>query len=243
LGLLLGGALAVALCLTIDTLSVQGKTMLALAGYQVDARPIIGYSLLVIIGVLAFTRLGLARWLIEALFALGGVALLIASANVIIHLPFTPVPFTGQTFAVLLIGAAYGWRRGLSAVVLYLTVGTIGLTFSIGSFVISTFAAVAGATSYGYLIGFALAVVIVGWLAERGWDRNLLTSIVAMLAGEIAIFACGVAWLAHFFGWNAAIAFGLTPFLIGDSIKLVAAAVALPLAWLVVGRARRADAR
>ncbi len=240
LGLLLGAALVTALCLTVDTLSVQGKTAFTFAGYHLDARPIVGASLLVIIGVLAFTRLGLARWLIEAAFTLLGVALLIASANLIIPLPFTPVPVTGQTFAVLLIGAAYGWRRGLSAVVAYLTIGTTGLTFSIGSFVVSTFAAVAGATSYGYLIGFAVAVVIVGWLAERGWDRNLFTSILAMLAGEVAIFGCGMLWLAQFVGWDHVVALGLTPFLIGDSIKLVAAAIALPLAWLVVGRARRA---
>jgi biotin transporter BioY len=242
LGLLLGAAVITALCLTVDTLSVQGKTALTVAGYHLDARPIVGASLLVIMGVLAFTRLGLARWLIEAAFTLVGVALLIASSNLIIPLPYTPVPVTGQTFAVLLIGAAYGWRRGLSAVVAYLTVGTIGLTFGIGSFVVSTFAAVAGATSYGYLIGFAVAVVIVGWLAEHGWDRNLLTSLLAMLAGEIAIFGCGMLWLSHFVGWTNVVALGLAPFLLGDTIKLLAAAIALPLAWLVVGRARPAAA-
>ncbi|HUY76954.1 MAG TPA: biotin transporter BioY [Ktedonobacterales bacterium] len=234
LSLLFGGALVTALCLTVDTLSQQGRTTITVAGAHLDARPIVGVSLLVIIGMLAFTRLGLARWLIEALFALGGVALLAASAQLTIHLPFTPVPFTGQTFAVLLIGAAYGWRRGLSAVILYLTVGTIGLPF---------FAAVVGAASYGYLIGFAVAVVIVGWLAEHGWDRNLFTSILAMLAGEVAIFACGMAWLAQFVGWNNVVADGLIPFLIGDTIKLLAAAVALPLAWFVVGRARGQSAR
>ena len=234
LGLLFGGALVTALCLTVDTLSQQGRTTITVAGAHLDARPIVGVSLLVIIGMLAFTRLGLARWLIEALFALGGVALLAASAQLTIHLPFTPVPFTGQTFAVLLIGAAYGLRRGLSAVILYLTVGTIGLPF---------FAAVVGAASYGYLIGFAVAVVIVGWLAEHGWDRNLFTSILAMLAGEVAIFACGMAWLAQFVGWNNVVADGLIPFLIGDTIKLLAAAVALPLAWFVVGRARGQSAR
>ena len=234
LSLLFGGALVTALCLTVDTLSQQGRTTITVAGAHLDARPIVGVSLLVIIGMLAFTRLGLARWLIEALFALGGVALLAASAQLTIHLPFTPVPFTGQTFAVLLIGAAYGLRRGLSAVILYLTVGTIGLPF---------FAAVVGAASYGYLIGFAVAVVIVGWLAEHGWDRNLFTSILAMLAGEVAIFACGMAWLAQFVGWNNVVADGLIPFLIGDTIKLLAAAVALPLAWFVVGRARGQSAR
>lgn len=241
LGLLVGGALVTALCLSVDTLSQQGRTTITVAGYHVEARPIVGVSLLVIMGVLAFSRLGAARWLVEALVALLGVAVLIASTNLLIHLPFTPVPFTGQTFAVLLIGATYGWRRGLSAVILYLTVGTIGLTFTVGSIVISTFAAVAGAASYGYLIGFAVAVVIVGWLAEHGWDRNLLTSILAMLAGEVVIFACGMVWLAQFVGWSHVVAYGLTPFLIGDTIKLLAAALALPLAWLAVGRGRSAQ--
>ncbi len=229
LGLLVGNALVVAVCLGVDTLSQFGKTTITVGSTSLDARPIVGVSLLVIVGVLSVARLGLARWVIEALFAVFGVGLLAASAQVFIHLPFTPVPFTGQTFAVLLVGAAYGWRRGLSAVVLYLTLGTIGLPF---------FAAVSGAQTYGYLAGFALAVVVVGWLADHGWDRNLFSSILAMLLGEVAIFGVGMVWLAQFYGWASAVPFGLTPFLIGDTLKLLAAAVALPLVWFITGRAR-----
>ncbi|HEX8981993.1 MAG TPA: biotin transporter BioY [Ktedonobacterales bacterium] len=164
----------------------------------------------------------------EVALAALGVILLALSARVIIPLPFTPVPITGQTFMVLLLAAAYGWRRGLATVTLYLLAGVAHLP---------VFAAVPGVATYGYLVGFALAAVVVGWLAERGWDRKLLTSILAMLAGEVAIYACGLLWLARFVGWSNVIAFGLTPFLIGDALKLLAAALLAPAAWYATRRA------
>lgn len=163
----------------------------------------------------------------ETALAVAGVVALALSAAVIIPLPFTPVPVTGQTFAVLLLAAAYGARRGLASVALYLIAGAVGLP---------VFAAVASAASYGYLAGFALAALVVGWLADRGWGRALPTSIAAMLAGEIAIYACALPWLARFVGWNHVIALGLTPFLIGDAYKLAAAALLLPAAWLATRR-------
>lgn len=159
----------------------------------------------------------------EALLAVVGVALLALSARVIIPLPFTPVPITGQTFAVLLLAAAYGARRGLGTVALYILAGVVGLP---------VFAAVPGVASYGYLAGFALAAVVTGWLAERGWDRSLPASIGAMLAGEVAIYLCALPWLARFVGWGHVVALGLAPFLIGDMLKLLAAALLLPAAWL-----------
>ncbi len=233
LALLLGYALVVAACLAVDTISQLSKTMVSLDGYQFDARPVVGGALLALIAVTsmrAFAHAGLRRWLIEALLVIVGAALLAISANIKVFLPFTPVPFTMQTFAVLLIGAAYGWRRGVAAVAVYLAAGTIDS---------QVFAAVTGAATYGYLAGFAVGALVVGWLAERGWDRNLLTALLAMILGEVAIFGCGVVWLAQFFGWQNAIAFGLTPFLLGDTIKLVSAAIALPLAWLFVRGAHR----
>lgn len=233
LALLVGYALIVAACLAVDTISQLSKTTVSLAGYQLDARPVVGGALLALIAVTsvrAFAHAGLRRWLIEALLVIVGAVLLAVSANIKVFLPSTPVPFTLQTFAVLLIGAAYGWRRGLAAVAIYLAAGTVDS---------QVFAAVTGATTYGYLAGFAVGALVVGWLAERGWDRNLLTSILAMLLGEVAIFGCGLLWLAQFFGWQNAITFGLTPFLLGDAIKLVAAAIALPLAWLFVRGVRR----
>lgn len=170
----------------------------------------------------------------EVALALLGVVVLALSAKVVIPLPFTPVPITGQTFAVLLLAAAYGARRGLATVVLYMLAGAAGLP---------VFAAVVGSASYGYIAGFALAAVVVGYLAERGWDRNLLTSIIAMLAGEVAIFGCGMLWLAKFVGWEHVIAFGLTPFLIGDALKLLAAALLAPAAWYATRRALGQESR
>jgi biotin transport system substrate-specific component len=164
----------------------------------------------------------------EATLAVAGVVALALSAHVIIPLPFTPVPITGQTFAVLLLAAAYGARRGLASVTLYLLAGAMGLP---------VFAAVPGSASYGYLAGFMVAAVLVGWLADRGWGRTLLTSIIAMLAGEVAIYACGLLWLARFVGWGQVIGLGLAPFVIGDVIKLSAAALLLPAAWLATRRA------
>ena len=174
----------------------------------------------------------------ETALAVIAVVALALSAQVIVPLPFTPVPITGQTFAVLLIAAAYGARRGLASIALYLLAGVAGLP---------VFAAVPGIASYGYLAGFALAAVVVGWLADRGWTRTLPMSIAAMLAGEVAIYACGLLWLARFVGWQHVIAFGLAPFLIGDTIKLMAAALLLPAAWYAtrrtLGEEPRADVR
>jgi biotin transport system substrate-specific component len=167
-------------------------------------------------------RAALATVAREAALAVVGVVALTLSAYVIIPLPYTPVPITGQTFAVLLLAAAYGARRGLASVALYLLAGAAGLP---------VFAAVPGIASYGYLAGFALAAVAVGWLAQRGWDRTFPLSIAAMLAGEVAIYLCGLLWLARFVGWGHVIALGLIPFLLGDSLKLLAAALLLPAVW------------
>jgi biotin transport system substrate-specific component len=173
----------------------------------------------------ARTRSAVTSWIREAALAVAGVTLLALSARLIIPLPFTPVPVTGQTFAALLLAAAYGARRGLATVTLYILAGVAGLP---------VFAAIPGSASYGYIVGFALAAVVTGWLAERGWDRTLPRSIVAMLAGEAAIYLCGLAWLARFVGWGNVIALGFTPFLIGDAVKILAAALLLPAVWRVV---------
>lgn len=163
----------------------------------------------------------------EAALLVGGVVALALSAHVIIPLPFTPVPVTGQTFAVLLLAAAYGMRRGLATVVAYLLAGVAGLP---------VFAAAPGAFSYGYLVGFVFAAIAVGWLAENGWGRSLPTAIGAMLIGEAAIYACGLPWLARFVGWDHVFALGVWPFIIGDALKLLAAALLLPAAWFATRR-------
>ena len=183
-------------------------------------------------------RRGWLMWLTwlarEALLVGAGILLLALAAHLRIILPFTVVPITGQTFAVLLLGAAYGWRRGAVTVALYLATGLAGLP---------VFADVAGLATFGYLAGFLLAAGLVGWLAERGWDRHFVSALGAMLAGEVVIYACGLLWLARFVGWEHVVAEGLLPFLPGDALKLVAAALVLPAAWQVVRviRGRRSE--
>lgn len=158
-----------------------------------------------------------------------GFSLLIALfAQISIHLPFTPVPVTGQTYAVLLAGAALGSRRGTTAVMLYILEGGLGLPFFAGA---SAGPAVLLGPTGGYLAGCVAAAYTVGWLAERGWDRTLAKCAVAMVAGEIAIYALGMARLATFVGSDKVVALGLAPFVPGDALKLALAIASLPLAW------------
>jgi biotin transport system substrate-specific component len=162
--------------------------------------------------------------------AVAGTALLAVSAK--IQVPFWPVPMTMQTFVVLVLGAAYGWRLGGATLALYLAEGAAGLpVFAKGG----SLAYFAGPTG-GYLIGFLLAAVLVGWLAERGSDRAVLRTLAAMLIGTAIIFVCGIGWLATLIGLNKAIAAGLTPFLASEAFKVALAAAVLPLAWQVLRR-------
>lgn len=163
---------------------------------------------------------------------LAGSGLIALAAQVRIPLPFSPVPVTGQTFAVLLVAAALG-RAGTASVLAYLAEGALGLPVFAGG--ASGNATLAGPTG-GYLVGFVLAAVIVGALAERGWDRRLPTALAAMLLGEVAIYACGLAWLARFALSVPLLDAGLLPFLPGDAYKLLLAALALPGAWRVLRR-------
>ena len=170
-----------------------------------------------------------------------GFALLTAlAAQVVIPLPFTPVPITGQTFAVLLSGAALGSRLGATSQALYWGLGAAGLPFYTQAS--GGWEAATGATA-GYLVGFIVAAYVVGLLAERRQDRNVATAIPAFLTGSVIIYAFGVTWLwysvAAFTTADQAIAAGLTPFIIGDVIKIALAGIALPAAWAVVGAARR----
>lgn len=149
-----------------------------------------------------------------------------------IEVPLRPVPITGQTFAVLLIGALLGSKRGAAAMMAYITQGAMGLPFFAGG--ASGLGILTGATA-GYLLGFVVAAYAVGWLAERGLERSVRTSIIPFLAGTVIIYVFGVAWLSIVLGsLSKAIQFGLLPFLLGDFIKLIAAALALPIAWKFV---------
>lgn len=149
-----------------------------------------------------------------------------------IEIPLQPVPITGQTFAVLLVGALLGSKRGAISMLTYLTQGGIGLPFFAGG--ASGLGILTGATA-GYLVGFVGAAYGVGLLAERGLERSVKTSIIPFLIGTAIIYACGVMWLSMVLGsFSQAVQFGILPFLIGDALKLIAAAIALPAAWKFV---------
>ena len=167
----------------------------------------------------------------DLLLVIGGSVLVAAMAQVRIPLPFTPVPLTGQTFAVLLVGAALGSRRGATSLLLYLGEGAIGLPVFAGGQ--SGLAYMSGATG-GYLVGFVGAAYLVGLLAGRGLDRRIPSALLAFLVGEIVIYSFGVAWLSIYVGIQNALTDGLLPFMVGDAIKLIAAALALPAAWKLV---------
>lgn len=185
--------------------------------------------------------------------AAAGSLLLAGLAQVAIPLPFTPVPITGQTLGVLLIGAAYGPGLGSTTIVLYLAWALAGLPalapLADGSHPTGMQVLALAGTTGGYLWGFALAATLVGWLSRRGWDRSIRSSISAMLLGSIVIYAVGVPWLhqalpaviGHPVSWQATLDAGLYPFLIGDTLKLLMAAGLLPLAWRALRRLRPGD--
>ncbi|HEX6946939.1 MAG TPA: biotin transporter BioY [Acidimicrobiia bacterium] len=151
-----------------------------------------------------------------------------------IHLPFTPVPITGQTFAVLFTGAALGWRLGMAGQVLYMAAGIAGLpVFTDAS---SGWEVMTGATG-GYIVGFVFAAALVGWAAERGHDRRFGSTVMAFLVGSAVIYLFGVIGLmaATGFALPEAIDRGVTPFLVGDLVKAVVAGAILPGAWRLLG--------
>lgn len=162
---------------------------------------------------------------------------LIVAAAAQLSIPLQPVPITGQTLAVLLVGMVLGSRRGALALLAYLAEGIAGLpVFAEGKFGLAT---VLGPTG-GYLVGFVAAAFVVGWLAERGWDRNLFTTLAAMVAGNVVIYAFGLAWLSTFpfvngfLGEAGLFTLGMTPFLFGDIMKAALAALLLPVTWKLI---------
>ncbi len=166
-----------------------------------------------------------------------GFALLTAvAAQISIPLGFTPVPITGQTFAVLLAGGTLGAARGASSQLLYVALGALGLPFYAdgqGGWDVAT-----GSTA-GYFVGFVIAAGVIGFMSEHGQDRHLFTAVPAFLAGTAVIYVCGSVWLAASIdvpltaavGEPSAIAYGVAPFLVGDLAKAVLAGVLLPAAW------------
>ncbi len=169
-----------------------------------------------------------------ALIVLGALFVYL-TALVAIPVPGSPVPITGQTFGVLLVGGALGVRRGFASVALYIAIGLIGVPFFAEGQ--SGTATILGATG-GYLVGFAVAAAVVGRLAELGWDRRLIGALGALVIGNLIIYLIGVPWLVAVTGMSPAqgITSGVAPFLIGDAIKVLLAAGAFPAAWWIVGR-------
>ena len=163
----------------------------------------------------------------------GGSVLIALCAKLRIVLPFGPVPVTGQTFAVVITGALLGPWRGSLAVLAYLAQGAAGLpVFAFGG----GFGVFAGPTG-GFLVGFLPAAFITGSLARRGWDRRISTTILAMILGNAAIYACGLLWLCCLMGATTTVlAAGLYPFIAGDLLKIVLAAILLPSGWKLLER-------
>jgi biotin transport system substrate-specific component len=164
----------------------------------------------------------------QAVLAVLGSLLLWASAKV--QVPMWPVPMTMQSFVVLVIGMAYGARLGAATVALYLVEGAAGLPVFAGTPERGIGLAYMMGPTGGFLVGFLIVAWLMGWLAERGWDRTLPRTVAALAVGTVLLFVPGVVWLAVLIGWSKAIAAGLTPFLAGSVVKLAVAAALLPAA-------------
>lgn len=180
---------------------------------------------------------GIALRAKQAVLVAAGIAALAASAKIMV--PMIPVPMSMGTFAVLTIGAAYGARLGLVTIIGYMLVGMLGFdVFATSSAELNGFAYMQGSTG-GYLVGFVLATVALGLLAARGWDRSPVTMAGALLIGNALIYVPGVLWLGVLYGFDKPIIeWGMTPFLVGDAVKLALAALLLPALWKMIGRAR-----
>ncbi|MFT6121260.1 MAG: biotin transport system substrate-specific component [Yoonia sp.] len=179
-------------------------------------------------------RLRLAK---QAALVLVGIAALAIFAK--IKVPMFPVPIIMGTFAVLTIGATYGPRLGLATIIGYMLIGALGFDVFAGS------SAEAAGLTYmmggtgGYLVGYVLATLALGMAARAGWDRSVGKMALAMLIGNALIYIPGLIWLGQLYGWDQPIlAWGLTPFLIGDVLKLALAAVLVPGLWKLLGNAR-----
>ena len=181
-----------------------------------------------------------------AILALAGSLFVALCAQITV--PLWPVPVTGQTFAVLSVGLVCGWRVGGAALLLYLIEGALGLPFFAGGK--GGWASVVG-PSGGYIWGYVLAAALVGYLAERGWDRNVWRTAAALFLGNVVLYVPGLIWLALFYAgpgqdyiaatgattaWGASINAGLLPFLLGDALKLALAASLIPAIWSLLHR-------
>ncbi len=194
---------------------------------------------------------GAQIWIKRAVLVLAGIALLTLAAQIKVAVPPSPVAVNLGTFAVLTIGAAYGVRLGLATILGYMLIGALGFdVFQSSTAELNGVSYMMGSTG-GYLAGYVLAVGAMGLLAQRGWDRSVLMMAVAMLIGNLILYIPGLAWLSIWientgkldiatYGslWDQTMTWGVTPFLIGDAMKLALAALLLPAVWKLVGNAR-----
>ncbi|MCB0868260.1 MAG: biotin transporter BioY [Solirubrobacterales bacterium] len=189
-------------------------------------------------------------WVLNAVLVLGGALFTALCAQIVI--PMTPVPMTGQTLAVMLVGAALGWKRGMAALTLYMVLGFVLPFYAEGGSGIENITqigSVAGATG-GYIIGFIFAAGAVGWLAERGSDRKILTAFASFVVGQLIIFAFGLAGLKlaapelvelgfmSSSSWSTVIHDGFTIFIVGGLVKAAIGAILMPAAWKLAERTR-----
>ncbi len=193
---------------------------------------------------------GAGLWARRAVLLVLGVAALVVSAKVSVPLWPSPVPITLGTFAVLTIGAAYGPRLGFATILAYLAIGALGFDVFAGTSAEKNGIGYMLGGTGGYLVGYLLAAVVLGFAARRGWDRTVAGMALAMLAGSVAIYIPGLAWLHHLVAtglfdpatyaspWDQTLAWGLTPYLVGDLLKLALAALIVPALWKRIGRAR-----
>ena len=170
---------------------------------------------------------------------LAGSVLIASTAAITFRLPFSPVPVTGQTFAILLLGATLGSRLGPATVLAYLAEGLVGLPVFAGGTNAWSPSAVPGVPvvlgpTAGYLIGFVVAAFMAGWFCERGFDRRIAGVVISLGLADLAIYCVALPWLSRFVGIERVYTLGMQPFLLGDGLKIALAACVLPAAWRVV---------
>lgn len=182
---------------------------------------------------------GAALWVKRMVLVALGIAVLAVAAKIKVPLWPSPVPVTMGTFAVLTIGTAYGPRLGLATIFGYMLIGMLGYDVFAGSSAEKFGVEYMMGGTGGYLVGYVLATLALGFAARKRWDRNVWQMAGAMLVGNALIYIPGILWLAHLYTWDQPIlAWGLTPFLIGDAVKLILAALIVPAVWKIVGSAR-----
>jgi biotin transport system substrate-specific component len=182
---------------------------------------------------------GAALWAKRVALVLAGIAVLALSAKVAVPVWPSPVPVTLGTFAVLAIATAYGPRLGLATVAGYLALGAMGWDVFAGSSAEANGLTYMAGSTGGYLVGYLLATLALGFAARHAWDRGVGGMAAALLIGNALIYIPGLLWLGQLYGWDQPIlAWGLTPFLIGDALKLGLAALLIPALWKLVGDAR-----